>query len=122
MKQHPGQRIAIAFAAGEHADRFEDIISGEQEAPEQVAQLGCARKRRNRLQIFEYSPLDIEFLVLVLRKIVRLDIVSKLNAPAGCWLNATKKLDQRGFSGAVYAYECNAISALHHEADVAEDM
>ena len=27
--QHAGQRVAIALAAGEHADGFEDIVRGE---------------------------------------------------------------------------------------------
>ena len=37
LQQHAGQRVAVAFAAGEHADAFEDIVAGEQEAAEQAS-------------------------------------------------------------------------------------
>jgi hypothetical protein len=36
--QNAGQREAVALAAGEHAERLEDVVAGEEEAAEERAQ------------------------------------------------------------------------------------
>ena len=40
MQQHAGQRVTVALAAGEDANRFENVVFGEEETAEQVTQLG----------------------------------------------------------------------------------
>src|SRR5581483_636604 len=39
MQQHPQQGIAVALAAGEHADTLEHVVSGEQKTSQQTAQI-----------------------------------------------------------------------------------
>ena len=40
------QRVAVALAAGEHADALENVVCREQETAEQAAQFGLGGARR----------------------------------------------------------------------------
>ena len=42
MQQHARQGVAVALAAGEHADPLEHVVFGEQKAAQQAAQFGVA--------------------------------------------------------------------------------
>ena len=53
MQQHAGQRVAVAFAAGKHADGLENIVFRKQETAQQAAQLRLCRARRYRRQIVQ---------------------------------------------------------------------
>lgn len=41
-EHHPGKHAAHLFAAGEHLDRFVDLVAGEQHLAEEAAQEGLA--------------------------------------------------------------------------------
>ena len=82
-QQHPGQRVAIAFAAGEHADRLENIVVGEQETAQQAAQLVLLAARRDAADVVEHAGVGVEHLVLVLREVVRRDVVAERELARG---------------------------------------
>ena len=77
MHQHAQQGVAIALSAGEHADAFENVVGGKQKASEQAAQFGLRGTRRKFAEIVENARVGIEFLVLVLREVIGLDVVSE---------------------------------------------
>ena len=84
MQQHPRQRVAIALAAGQHADPLEHVVFGEQEA----ARAGCAARFRRSAattspMIVEHPRVRIEFLVLILREVIGLDVVAELEFARG---------------------------------------
>ena len=82
--EHAGQRVAVALAAGEHAERLEDVVAGEQKAAEQAAQLGLGNfAGRLRLMSSSMRGVGIELLVLVLREIVRRDVVAERERARG---------------------------------------
>ena len=86
MQQHPQQRISVALTAGEYADTFEYFVSGEQEAAEQVAQIGFSRRGRNPADVVNHACVLVEFFVLVLREIIELNVVTELIFARGQWL------------------------------------
>ena len=112
MQQHPGQRVAVALAAGEHADPLEDVVVGKQEAAEQAAQFGLAGARRRFSKIVEDAGVGIEFLVLILREVVGFDVVAQAVFAVRRRLSAGEQFDQRGLARAVDADQGDAVSAL----------
>ena len=81
VQQHARQGIAIAFAAGKHADALEDIVFGKQEAPQQAAQFSLRAERHGSgaRQVVEQARLRVKRLVLVLGKVIRLNIVAQFD-------------------------------------------
>ena len=75
--QHAGQRVAVALAAGEHADGLEDVVFGEQEAAQDGAQLGVGGARGDLAQVVEHAGVGVELLILILREVVRLGVVAE---------------------------------------------
>src|SRR5690349_14359981 len=78
MQQHPSQRIAISLSTAQNPDRLEDVVVREQETAEQTAKLRIGRARRERADIVQNLRLWIQHLVLVLRKVIRLNVVPEL--------------------------------------------
>src|SRR5271163_2102352 len=101
MQQHLQQRIAIAFSSGENADTFEHIVTRKQKAPEQAAQLRLRRSAGQLAKVIEDASLGIEFLVLVLRKVVEMDFVPQFIFASTESLLLSQQLDQRGLPGPV---------------------
>ena len=118
MKQHAQQGVAVALAAGKHADALEHIALGEQERPQQAAQLGLRGARRQLLQIVEHALFRIELLVLVLREIIRLDVVSQATLSASHRIQPGQKTDQRGFPCSVHAHQRDAVAAFAEAVDI----
>ena len=77
MQKQTKQRIAAAFSAGEHADLLEHVVFGKQKAPEKAAELGLRGARRRCAKIVDHARLRIEFLVLILGKIVGLHAMTE---------------------------------------------
>ncbi len=94
MQQQTEQGIAAALASGKHADWLEDVVAREKKASEQAAQFRLRRCRRQFAQVVEDARLGIEFLVLILREIVRLGIVAKLVFAFRERLGVREKLNQ----------------------------
>ena len=64
----------------------------------------------------------VELLVLVLREIIRLDVVPQLQRALGERLDAGQQLDQRRFACAVHTHQRDAIAALDGEVHVAKNF
>ena len=64
----------------------------------------------------------IEFLVLVLREVVGLDVVSEVKRAFGQRLDSCEQLNQRRFAGAVHTDKSNAVASLNGEVRIAEDL
>src|SRR5207302_4966840 len=122
MQQQTKQGIAPALSAREHPDLLKDIVFGEKETAKQAAQLSLGRARRKLAQIVDHASVRIEFLVLVLREIVRLYVVPEAELTVGQRFRAGKQFDQCGFACAVYAHQRDPVAALDHETDVAENF
>ena len=88
--------------------------------PSRLRNSVCGGARRNLAQVVEDARLRIEFLVLVLRKVVGIDVVSQPVLALGQRFGLRQQLDQRGFPGAVHSHQRNAVAALDHEVDVAK--
>ena len=67
-QQHADECHARAFAAGEHADFFEDIVAAEKKAAEKVAGVGCGFARGCGFDGFENGFFGIELVGVVLRE------------------------------------------------------
>ena len=68
-----GQGVAVALAAGEHADALEDVVAGEQEAAEQGAEFdGWEPWVRRSPMIVEHAGVGVEGFVLILREVIGL--------------------------------------------------
>ena len=93
LEQQPGQGIAVALASAEHADGFEDIVGGKQEASQQIAQLGLGGARRHFKNVVNQLRLGVQFFVLVLGKVIALDVMADLVAAGGQRLAAGQQLD-----------------------------
>src|SRR5579864_5380025 len=122
MQQQSQQRVAAALTTREHANLFEDVVFGKQETPEQAAQFGFAGAGRGSADIVDDAGVGIEFLILILRKVVGLDVVAETEFAVGHLLRTGQKFDERGLPRAVYADQGNAVSAFDHEIDVAKDF
>src|SRR5438552_17944739 len=122
MKQHPQQRVTITLAAGKYADALENLVGREQETTQQTAQLGLCGARRKLSQVIEDARVLLELFVLILRKVIRLNVVAQAVFASAQRLFSSKQLDQRGFSCAVHPDQRDAIAALNHEADVAKNF
>src|SRR5207249_7738461 len=120
MQQHLEKRIAVALAAREYADALEDVVTREQKTAEQAAQLGLRGRWRHLSQVFQNAGFGVEFLVLVLREIVGLDVVAELEVSGREGLRASQQLDQCGLPCSIHADERNAVAALDHEIHSAE--
>src|SRR3954454_21087699 len=94
-QQHACESVAVAFAAGQHSNTLEYIVFTKQKAAEQIAQLGLGRARRHFAQIVQYTGIRVQFLVLVLREIVRLGVVTENVFTLGQELDSRQQLDQR---------------------------
>ena len=81
VQQHSRQRVAIAFAAGEHANALEHIVLGKQETAQQAAQFGLGAERHGRgaRQVVEQARLRVKLLVLVLGEVIGFNIVAQLD-------------------------------------------
>ena len=122
MDQQLGECVAVALSAGEHAQRFKNVIPGEPKRPEQPARLGLRQVRRGIGEVLKHAARRIEHLVLVLGEVVRLDVVSEAEAACGRRIQLGQQSDQRGFARAVHADQSDAISALDGEARIGEDL
>src|SRR4051812_48380241 len=81
MQQHLQQRITVALAAGEHADFLEYFIRRKQKTAKEVAQFSLAGAGRIVGKIVEDTRIWIQFFVLVLCEVIRLDLMAKLVVP-----------------------------------------
>src|SRR6516165_9441227 len=120
MQQQPQKRIASALAAGKHADSLEHIVRLEQETSEQTAQLSLARSRRDPPDVIDNALVHIELFVLILREVIRLDLMTKLALACCRQFCSSKQFDQRRLPCSVHADQRNAIALLDQEAHVAE--
>src|SRR5271170_6433056 len=120
MQQHAQKGIAVALAAREHADAFENVVRREEETSQQAAQFGLGRTRGEFADVIQNSRVRIEFFVLVLSKIIWQHIVTQTKLASGQRLSFGQQLDQCGFARSVYAYQRNAVATLDHEADIAK--
>ncbi len=68
--QHAGQRITVALTAGKHADALKHVVFGKQETAQQAAQFGLRRARRDSAQIVQNFAVSVQFLVLILCKVI----------------------------------------------------
>src|SRR6266851_1498101 len=122
MQQHSQERIAVSFASRKHSDSLENFLPREQKAAQQVAQIGFSRRRRNPADVIDHARILVEFLVLVLREVIGLNIVPKPVFALSQRLDSRQQLDQRGFPRSVHAYQRNAVAALDGEPYIAEDL
>src|SRR5262249_28609680 len=84
------------------------------------AQFGIGGAWSDGGKVINHPRIGIKFLVLVLRKIVRLGVVSQ-EIFAGCdRLGASKDFDEGRFAGAVDADQSYTIAALDEEAATVE--
>src|SRR4029077_12983499 len=120
VQQHAEQGVAIALTTGEHADALEHVIGREQKAAQQTSQLGLRGARRNVAEIVEDARIRIEFLVLVLREIIRLNVVAQLVFALSQGLGLRQQFDESRFPGAVHADQGNAVATFDDEIDAAK--
>ena len=102
--------------------RLEHIIGGEQKTAQQAAQFGLGRAGEQFAEIVQDAGVGIEFLVLILREVVRLNVVAEPIFAVGERLGAGQQFDQRRFPCPVDADQRDAVAALDHEIDVAKTL
>ncbi len=102
--------------------RLKTSSAENRKASQQAAQFGLRRAGRDVAEIVENAGVGIEFLVLVLREVIGLDIVAQLVLAPGERLSLSQQLNQRGLAGAVHSDQRDPVAALDHEIDVAEDL
>ena len=122
MQQHLEQSVAIALASGEHADAFEDIVSGEKKTAEQAAKLRLRGRGREFAQVVENAGFGIEFLVLVLREVVGMDFVAEFVFTRRQLLLLGQQLDQGRLPCPVDAHQSDALAPLNHEIYMGKDL
>src|ERR1035441_8810248 len=120
--EHAGQGIAIAFAAGKHADGLEDIVFGEEEATEDAAQFGIGGAWSDGRKVVDQARVLVEFLVLVLREIVGLGVVTEEVFPRGHGLGAGQNLDHGGLARALDAHQGDAGGALDDQVAIGKNQ
>ena len=107
------QGIAVALAAGEHADALENIVGGKQKASQQAAQLGLRRARREpRRDHRGCAHQDRVPCTDPARNSPPARCGPSLYSPAVSGSVPDKQFDQSGFTGAIYSDQRNAIAAL----------
>ena len=121
--EHLGHGVAVAFAAGEDAELFEDVVAGEHEAAEEasgVRRRGLwGRRRRCRRACRRWGR---GLCTGPARRSRRGRCGPSLMVPAvGCFL-AAEQADEGGFACAVGADEGDAVAALDGEVEVVEDV
>ncbi len=118
--EHAGEGVAVALAAGEHAEGLEDVVAGEHEAAEEIAERDGVDARVGAGDVFEHARGGVEDLVLVLREVVGDDVVADADFAGGGLFDAGEHAHERGFAGAVDADERDAVAAIDGEGDVFE--
>ena len=73
------------------------------------------------VQIVEHAGVGVEFLVLILREVVDLNVVAQAVFAARERLDAGQQFDERRLAGAVHAHQGDAVAALDDEVHAAED-
>ena len=101
---------------------LECVVAGEEEAAQQAAQVGLRNARRDAADVVQHAGVGVEHLVLVLREVLRGDIVAELERAAGWAFAAGEHADQRGFACAVHADERDAVAAVDGEVDALEHL
>src|ERR1700722_5953252 len=61
--QDSSQGVAIALTPRKHAQRFEDVVSGEEEATQQAAQVGGRYVGRGVADVVQHARLAVQHLV-----------------------------------------------------------
>jgi len=98
IQQHSRQRIAVSLAAGEHADRLENVVRAEQKTPQQRAQLSDGLAVGDGRQIVQQLGRRVEFLVLILREVIRLDVVTDAVLARCQRLDPGQEFDERALA------------------------
>ena len=120
-QQHPRHRQPRALAARQHPHRLVDVVSGEEEAAEDVADARDHVDRRVAGERLVDGQRRIEPRRLVLREVLHHDLVP-LGARAGVRrFDAREHPHQRRLAGAVRADQRDAIATLDVQVDAVED-
>ena len=119
--EHLGHGVAVALAAGEDAEFFEDVVAGEHEAAEEGAEFDDGNFGGGSADVVEHDGVGVEDFVLVLREEVGEDVVAFADGAGGRGFLLAHEADESGFACAVGAYEGDAVSALDGEVDAFED-
>src|SRR5271155_593351 len=120
MQQQLQQRIAIALASREDANALKNIVAGKKKTPEQTAKFGLGRRARKFAEVIENASLGIEFLILILREVVELDIMAELVFTGAQRLGLSQQFNKRRLPRPVDSDQSNALAPFDDEIYVSE--
>ena len=122
LHEDAGEGEAGFFAAGEHGDRFVDVVFAEEKRAENGASLLLGELilvRTERHHVFEHGRVGIEVIEAVLREVAGDDVAAEVALAALDLDDAGEDFEERGFAGAVGADEDDALAALGGEVEIA---
>ena len=91
--ENPRQRVAIALAAAQHAQRFENIVAAEKKTTQQRPQCLLRNLERSAADVVENARIAVEHLILVLRKVFAHNIVAQFDPSARGCFGPSQELD-----------------------------
>jgi hypothetical protein len=116
------QGVAIALAAGEDAERLEDVVAAEEKTAEERTELDFRDFEGGAADVVEHAGIAVEDFVLVLREILADYVVAEFDmAGGGCFI-AGEELDEGGLACAVDADESYSVAAIDGEVHVLENL
>ena len=119
--EHLGHGVAVALAAGEDAELFEDVVAGEHEAAEERAEFDDGDLGSGSADVVEHDGVGVEDFVLVLGEEVDEDVVAFADGAGGGGFLLAQEPDESGFACAVGADEGDAVAAFDGEVEIVED-
>src|SRR5438067_788594 len=122
MQQHAQKGIAIALTSRQYPNLFEYIVIGKQERAQQSPEFGLSRTRGDFPQVIQNARLGIEFLVLILRKVIRLNVVPDFIFSRSSRFCPGEQFDQRRFPCTIHADKGNPVAALDDEIHAAKNL
>ncbi len=121
LQEHLGEGEAVALAAGEDGDLLVDVVPLEEEAAEDRPEHGAHRDGARRGHLLEDGARRVEDGGLVLGEVVEDDLVAEEADALVGPVDAGEDPHQRRLAGPVRAHEGDAVAALDHEVQVAQD-
>ena len=120
--QNPRQCKAVALAAGQHAQRLEDVVAAKRKQPSSDRNCLSGTLTAARLMSSSMRASPSSTLYWSCAKYSLTTLWPSLTVPGRRRFLAGQQFDERGFAGAVHAHQRHAVAALDGEADIVEHL